>query len=155
MSVQRTTLLLFLFIIFISTDYLKPCKNFHESNNCAKIKKGFNSYGQSASALLEIDSTSVYQVIFYGKKDYILTICTERGFYPVHYRLVEDKSKQIIYDNMEDDYYESIGFTVDKTKTINVEITILGENVKAKNFGENQACVGVHIQWKKAAKIGF
>jgi hypothetical protein len=118
-------------------------------------EKGFQLYGQSRSALFEIDSTFIYELTFYGKKDYILSVCTERGYGPVQFKIIEQKTGNVFYDNMEDEYHNSVGFTIDAPQKVRLEVTLLAEEVEPENFSDNRACVGVYIQWRKAEKLGF
>lgn len=150
--------LIVIFILLLSEECLKSqtCFSFHNDKHCAnKPKNEFRIYGQSESAMLEKDHTVELPVIFYGNKDYIVTVCTEKGYYPVHYVIRDIETNNIFYDNMEDDYYESVGFTVDVPRKVVLEITLLAENIELSNFGDPQACVGVNILWRRAEKIGF
>jgi hypothetical protein len=149
-------LFIFCFLLISSSAFSQACYKYHYNRFCAdKPKDNFKIYGQSESALLEKDSTFALPIIFYGRKDYIVTVCTERNFYPVHYLIRDIDTDQIFYDNMEDDYYESIGFTIDYPRKVILEITLLAEGVEPSTFGESQACVGVNIQWRRTEKLGF
>ncbi len=154
----RLTIIVFLLFFALAPKPLKgqPCPVFHTQKKCKdKSATGFRMYGQSKSALLEKDSTYIMPIIFYGKKDYIVTVCTEKGYAPVHFRIKDIESGKILYDNLEDDYIESIGFTIDHPQKAIFEVTLLAENIDPENFGEPIACVGINIQWKRALKTGF
>jgi hypothetical protein len=145
-------------ILFITLEqnYCQSCYNYHSQKVCvSKLEKGFKLYGQSESALLIIDSVSELPVIFYGNKDYIINVCTEKGYYPVHFVIKEYETKQVLYDNMEDDYIESVGLTFENPTKVIFEVTLLAWDVEASGFGEDDACVGVHIQWRRVIKTGF
>lgn len=152
MKISISILLIFTGIQFLSG---QPCEDFFYDKKCYDKTKEFKIYGQSKNALMEVDSTSSYPIIFYGRKDYIVTVCTEKGYYPIHFKLIDILTGEVLYDNMHDDYYESVGFTVDVTRKINLVVSLLAEDNKPKNFGDTQACIGVNIQWKKSPKIGF
>jgi hypothetical protein len=158
---KNTTKILYLGIIIllfvsVKTMLSQSCYNFHSQKECfGKLEKGFRIYGQSESALLIIDSTSKLPVIFYGNKDYIINVCTERGYYPVHFVLKDYETSQVLYDNMEDDYIESVGLTFEDPTKIVIEVTLLALDVEPTGFGEDDACVGVNIQWRRAIKTGF
>jgi len=66
-----------------------------------------------------------------------------------------DENSEVLYDNQFDDYIETVGFSMDSTKAVTVELTLLAEKIKPQNFDENRACVGVQIMWRKTPKIGF
>jgi|GEM_PF-386594 len=132
------------------------CRQFHKSRLCMeKNEPGFSLYGQSKSGFFEIDSVFSYEAILYGQKDYIVSVCTERGYEPIHYKIIDKETKDVFYDNIEDDYFESIGFTVDKPQKVIIEVAIKARGLKPDNFTENRACVGVLILWRKVSKLGF
>lgn len=149
-----------LFVLLMSVKFpiiaqTPDCSEFHKTRWCQNEELGFKQFGQSVSGLLELKKPSKSSITFYGGMDYIITVCCEPGLYPVHFRLIDSKTKKVLYDNMNDDYINSLGFTVDKTQTIIIEFTILSENFSPSNFDENRACAGINIIWKKAPKIGF
>ena len=145
--------------LFISSTYVfsQRCKGFHHHNNCwtKDIKKDFKQYGQARSAILEINKSFSYQAIFYGKKDYKLLVCTESGYYPVHYRLINAETKKVFYDNAEDDYVEYVGFTIDKNIQLIIEVNILAEDIEPEDAKDLRICAGIQILWRKAPQLGF
>ena len=157
---KHTKLLIFtsVFLLLSSTyAFSQRCHSFHHHNNCwtKDIKKDFKQYGQARSAILEINKRFSYQAIFYGKKDYKVIVCTESGYYPVHYRLTNAETKEILYDNSEDNYVESVGFTTDKNIKLLIEVTILAENIEPEDAKDLRICAGIQILWRKAPKLGF
>lgn len=155
-AIQPLYLLLIFLFIKTHTGYAQSCYNFHSQRACvSNLEKGFRLYGQSESALLVIDSLSKQPVIFYGNKDYIIHVCTEKGYYPVHFVIKDIESRQVLYDNLEDDYIESVGMTFEEPVKVIFEVTLLAFDVDPGNFGEDDACVGIHIQWRRAVKTGF
>ncbi len=147
-----------IFLFLFSTDaFSQRCKGFHHHNNCwtKDIKKDYKQYGQARSAILEINKRFTYQAIFYGRKDYKLLVCTENGYYPVHYRLINAETKKVFYDNAEDDYVEYVGFTTDKSITLIIEITILAEDIEPVDAKDLRICAGIQIIWRKAPQLGF
>ncbi len=143
-------------LIFSLNAFSQTCRGFHHHPNCRiKDSYDFNQYGQARSALLEINKSYTYQAVFYGQKDYKMCVCTESGYYPVHYKLINTETKEVFYDNAEDDYVESVGFTIDKNITMIIEITILAEDIKPEDPIDIRACVGIQILWRKAPKLGF
>lgn len=145
-------------LLFFSINaFSQKCKGFHHHNDCwtSDIKNDYKQYGQARSALLEINKKFTYQAIFYGKKDFKLLVCTEYGYYPVHYRLIDANTKEIFYDNAEDDYVEDVGFTLEKNLTLIVEIMILAEQIEPEDAKDLRICTGIQIIWRKAPQIGF
>jgi len=151
-------ILTYIFSFFVSSiTFAQKCKGFHHHDDCwtPDIKNDYKQYGQARSALLEINKKFIYQAIFYGKKDFKVLVCTEYGYYPVHYRLIDANTKEIFYDNAEDDYVEYVGFTLDKSLTLIVEITILAEQIEPEDAKDLRICAGIQIIWRKAPQLGF
>lgn len=147
-----------LLIIFSNTCFGQGCHGFYRNPGCfVKESKYFKQYGQSKSAAIAIDKLYTYQILLYGEKDYIFSLCTEPGFKPMHFRIVDANTKDVIYDNSQDEYNQCIGFSMEKTTTVNLEIEILLESLKAKNIDPDQGrvCIGVQIWWRKIPKLGF
>ncbi|MBN2484831.1 MAG: hypothetical protein JXB34_02540 [Bacteroidales bacterium] len=150
--------MVFLIILcsFCNFAYSQSCFSFHNSKDCVpRLEKDFRIYGQSKSAYLVIDKKSDLTIVFYGNKDYIITVCTEKGYYPVHFVIKDFNTNSVLYDNMEDDYIESVGLTFDNPTKTTIEVTMLATEANPTDIGEDAACVGVHIQWRKAIKTGF
>ena len=146
------------FLLFWFTNtYSQRCKGFHHHNNCwtKDIKKDFKQYGQARSAILEINQSYTYQAIFYGRKDFKLLICTEFGYYPVHYQLINPENQKVFYDNAEDDYVESVGFTTDKNIKLIIEVTILAKDIEPEDAKDIRICAGIQILWRKTPQLGF
>ena len=149
-------MLLIFLLILSSNAFSQSCRKFQHHKNCRIADSfDFKQYGQAKSALLEINKSFTYQAVFYGKKDYKMNVCTESGYYPVHYRLINAETKEVFYDNSENDYVESLGFTIDKNITMIIEVTILAEDIDPEDPIDIRACVGIQILWRKAPKLGF
>lgn len=132
------------------------CTGFHKTSACAaKPIEGFQLYGQSRSAFLEIKKSFEYKFILYGNKDFIFVLCTEHNYGPIHFRIINEDNKELIYDNITENYIESIGFTNEKTRKVIIEVTLLSEKIKPEDGSDNRACVGFNIRWRKIPKIGF
>jgi len=146
-------------IVFLinTTASAQLCSNFHKTTGCASKAsgQGFQPYGQSKSGMLEINKPFEYKLVLYGNRDHVFVLCTEAGYYPIHYRIINAQTKEVIYDNEEDDYIESVGFTNDYTQTVILEITILAKKVDPEDAYDARACVGINILWRKVPKIGF
>lgn len=156
MKLLRYMLIIGCVALFKQNTNGQGCYNFHSTRSCvSRPEDGFKTYGQSESALLLKDSTVTLPVIFYGNKDYVVTVCTERGFFPVHFVIRNTETGKVFYDNMEDNYFESVGFTVQHPRKCVFEVTLLAKDVEPSDFGDSQACVGINIQWRRAGKIGF
>lgn len=150
------------FIILISLltiSYLsiaQGCNGFNKSKRCTQYISGeYKIYGQSQNALLIADSTYRCQIVLFGGKEYRISFCTENGFDPIHYRIINTATKEVTFDNESDKYIESVGFTVEKTQQMLIEITLKPKKKNWESIREASACVGILIQWSKMPKIGF
>ena len=146
-----------IFLLLLSCNvFSQSCNGFHHEEGCRiKNSRDYNQYGQARSAVLEVYKTYMYNVIFYGKKDYKLQICTESGYYPIHFRLLNAETKDVFYDNAEDDYIESVGFIVDENTPMIIEITNLAEGLQLEDGRDMRSCVGIQILWRKTPTLGF
>jgi len=152
-TIITVIILLFIAIVPVKAQY---CSNFHESNNCKlSTEGGWKYYGQSKSAMLEINKTYNYKMVLYGEKDFKIAICTEVGFGTVHYRILNARSNNVLYDNISDDYMESIGFTNDFTQSVIFEVEIVAEESEIEGAYEKRGCIGINILWRKVPRLGF
>lgn len=152
----KTILLLLLILMPLFMGAKKdPCIGFHECMFChPPNSKGFQEHGLSKSALLEIGVPSILEIDLYGGKDFIVTACTNRSYYPVRMRIMDDK-QEVLYDNQMDNYKESIGFTLEQTTRISIELTLLAESISQEDFDDNRSCAGLNILWRKTPRLGF
>jgi len=150
--------ILFIILVFTITDTLsQDCTNYHKRSLCYKAayQEGFSYYGQSASALIQKDVTLKYNAVFYGGKDYIIYMCCRPEFAPIHFTIYDSDTDELIYDNEEDDYIEMVAFSLEYTRSLEIEITALAESIDPENVYDSRSCLGVLVLWKKAPKIGF
>ncbi|NOU17365.1 MAG: hypothetical protein HOO91_07400 [Bacteroidales bacterium] len=135
----------------------QPCRDYNRMGTCLVLmnREDMNVYGQSKNALLQTNVVNSFSVTLFGEKDYKFIVCSEAKFYPIHIRLIDPVSQEVFYDNKDDDYLESIGFTIEKTRRLIVEITLLAAKAEIKDIGQDRACVGVLILWQKVPKTGF
>lgn len=131
----------------------QDCENHHIEGDCRfDLQKGYKSYSQSHSASISPKDTIEMNVIFYGQKDYILSFCTHRKLYPVHFTLTDQQTKEVLYDNLDDDFLESLGLGFDVTKSLIIKVTVLARKSSDKEIEENVGCLGFLIQYKNYPK---
>jgi len=155
MSIKRTITGLSLILIISSNISSQPCKGFHESKDCfVYIPEGrdFKQYSQAKSALTSVGQKTTYKVVLFGGKDYILGVCAESGYRPIHFRIIDSQTKKVMYDNKDYDYIDSFNFTVEKTQPLDIEVQIL-ENKKI-TLKKDKMCVGIEILWSTILKSG-
>lgn len=134
----------------------QECLNYYKSRSCADYhRKDFYLHGQSRSTVMEIGVKSQMEAVLNGGRDYIVTCCTDPDFYPIHFTIEAKDGGEVLYDNMHDDYLNSIGFTLENTQTVVISVTILAEGYNPEDFDENRSCVGVSIQFRKTPRLGF
>jgi len=133
------------------------CNNYHKRSLCYReaYAEGFNYYGQSASALAEKGVTLTYNAVFYGGKDYIINLCCLPLFEPVHMVIYDADTDELIYDNEEDEYLNRVAFTMEFTRSLLFEITVIGDGLTDGSLDSKRTCVGILILWRKVPKIGF
>ena len=143
--------------IFNLSSNAQLCQDYHNDRfvDCFKCKdESFDYYGQSKSAALKLGQVERTKVIFYGEKEYKVSFCTEIGFYPIHYRLIDPNTGEVLYDNKTDKYAQSVGFSVEHARTIVIEVKLLAKQRLIKGIGGDMSCLGILIQWKKMAPVG-
>jgi len=133
--------------------YGQFCADFHKVGSCrTDLVPSYRYYSQSRGDMIGVGYTIKYNVVFYGDKDYIVSFCTLKNFYPVHFKIVDEISEKVLYDNKEDDYIESIGFGVEKTKMILIEVEVLAHKASDKEIEEYYPCIGMLIQFKESGR---
>ncbi|HUW06666.1 MAG TPA: hypothetical protein VMW01_10410 [Williamwhitmania sp.] len=153
---MKKILLLMLLSAFTATLYGQSCNGFNKTKGCTRFNvEGYNVYGQSTNALLLADSTYRYSVVLFGGKEYRVSFCADREFYPIHFRLINAKTNEVTYDNETDKYVESVGFAVNDTRQIIIEVTLMPKKQDYQTFSDRTSCVGILIQWNKIPSIGF
>jgi len=155
MSISKVIVGVVLSLIFAGDGLAQSCTGFYKSSNCYRSEsKGFKQYGQAKSATIELNKLYKCQAILYGKKDYIFSVCTESGLKPLHFRILNTTTSEVIYDNADDNYNPTIGFSMEKTTTVQIEAEILIEKGE-KDPNHYRVCLGIQIWWRKIPKIGF
>ena len=160
-SIIRKILLLSIFGILTKVVcFSQICYKYHE--NCSFGDWEFYYSRQSASALFEPNQRSSMRFFAKGNEKYYISICGEKEFKDIKFRLIEEGSPgMVIYDNSLDNYNSSITFINEESRNIIVEVT--APEIKSKKGGEtSRYCIGVLIQFAeininmpKSGKTGF
>jgi hypothetical protein len=147
---KNITLSLVLLLSFSVLGFGQFCADFHKTGDCRKdLIPNFRCYSQSRSDLIKVGFTIKYDIVFYGEQEYMVSFCTMKNFYPVHFKLIDGMTGEAFYDNKEDDYLESIGFAVEKTRRILVEVEILAHKASDEEIEEYYPCIGMLIQFRE------
>lgn len=133
--------------------FSQDCENHHSDGDCRyDLQKDFKIYSQSKSVSMSPLDTVEISAVFYGQKDYILSFCTHRKMYPIHFILIDQQTGQVLYDNEEDKYLESLGLGFDVTKSLIIKIDVLARESSEEEIKENVGCLGLLIQYKNYSK---
>jgi hypothetical protein len=148
-NIQRITLIGLIILFYTCNGIGQLCPDFQKLGDCQKdFEPTMRYYNQSRSDVLEVGSSMQYNIVFYGNKEYKLSFCTYKKFYPVHFKMIDVLSQEVLYDNESDGYIESIGFGIEKTKQILVEVEILARRANKKDMEETIPCLGMLLQFK-------
>ncbi|MBL7111037.1 MAG: hypothetical protein ISS19_03765 [Bacteroidales bacterium] len=127
----------------------QSCEKFYKKGDCAMdLQKDYKIYSQSNSAPISLQDTIEFNVVFYGQKDYIFTFCADKKLYPVNYRLIDPDTGEILYNNADDRYIESLGIGFDITRGLTIQINVLGKMSDPKELQGYTGCVGALFQYK-------
>jgi len=131
----------------------QDCDRHHIEGDCRfDLQKGYNSYSQSHSTSISPQDTVEMNVVFYGQKDYILSFCTHRKLYPVHFVLIDPQTKEVLYDNKQDEFLESLGLGFDVTKSLIIKVNVLARLSTDEEIEDKIGCLGFLIQYKNYEK---
>jgi hypothetical protein len=131
----------------------QSCNKFHLYGSCMQYPgASYKIDGQSRSNVIGIGDKLVYNVVFYGDRDYKLIFCATELFNPVHYILTDAESRELIYDSKTDDYSETIELSIENTRRIMIEISVLALNTDTKITEDYFGCVGFLMHYKTKKK---
>jgi hypothetical protein len=155
MKRKKLSRLLTLSICVLFPLYLFPqeCTNYYKMGDCRMdLKRGYKMYSQSQNAMISPLDTLEFNIIFYGQKEYIISFCTHAKFYPVNFRLLDPNTREILYDNAQDKYIESLGIDFDATKPLILQINVIARDATPEEIECHVGCVGLLIQYRQYPK---
>jgi hypothetical protein len=145
----RFSILLSIWLLSVQLAWSQDCATYHEVGDCIMDRnKAYKIYSQSRSAVISATDTVEFSVVFYGQKDYICSFCTHQKFYPVHFRLIDPDTKEVLYDNKDDNYIESLGVGFDVTKTLIIQVSVLARKATPEEMKDYLSCIGLLMQYK-------
>jgi hypothetical protein len=154
-TIQKLCGILFASFLFINS-YSQPCYGLSQSQVCSIPAPDINKYiisSYSKSDLLETRVPHKYSMVLAPGKEYIIGVCSESIYGPVKFSLINAKNDTVFYDNSDDDYIESIGFTVsDNPLNLIIEITLKASDFKPKHLEDTRACLGLRILYRDVTK---
>ncbi len=98
--------------------------------------------GQSRSNVIGFGDRLIYNVIFYGGKQYKIIFCATDLFMPVKYVLTDGITKEVIYENTRDNYPETIELTIENTRKILIEVSVIAKEAEKEVVENYFGCVG-------------
>ena len=141
--------LLCLLVILPSTSFAQDCVGYHELGDCNMDRqRGYKIYSQSKSVIISALDTVDLNIVFYGQKDYIFSFCTHSKLYPVHFQLVDPETGDVLYDNENDRYLESVGIGFEVTKSLTLRVNVLARDATDVEVEEYVGCLGLLIQYR-------
>lgn len=142
--------ILLLSSLFFINSFGQDCSKFNRWSECRPRIKNYNSYLQPKSIPVGINDTLTFNIVFEGNRDYILSFCANKLYYPIHIKLKKFGSKEEIYDNAVDNYCESIGIGFYRTQSLTVEISFIAELIEDERlFMTDVVCVGLIMHWAR------
>jgi hypothetical protein len=127
----------------------QDCVDYHRLGDCMLDRqKGYKIYSQSKSVSMSPTDTVEFNIVFYGQKDYIFSFCTHAKLYPVHFVLIDSDSGDVLYDNANDKYIESLGIGFDATKSLIIRTDVLARKASEEEIKEYLGCLGLLIQYR-------
>jgi hypothetical protein len=127
----------------------QDCVGYHEIGDCQMdLQRGYKIYSQSKSLAVSAKDTIDLNIVFYGQKDYIFSFCTHAKFYPVHYQLIDPETEDVLYDNSNDRYIESLGIGFDVTKTLTIRVNVMARRASEEEIEQYVGCLGLLIQYR-------
>ena len=134
--------------------FAQDCYDYHEHADCnMERQRGYKIYSQSKSASISTRDTLEFNIVFYGQKDYIFSFCTRPEFFPIHFCMIDPGSGEILYDNANDRYLESLDVGFDIARSIAIKINVLGNNILSEEPDGDIGCIGLLIQYKDYPRI--
>jgi hypothetical protein len=127
----------------------QDCTNYHELGDCIMDRqREYKIYSQSKSVAISALDTIELNIVFYGQKDYILSFCTHRKFYPVNFKLIDPDTQEILYNNAQDRYIESLGVGFDVTKSLTIQVIVLARKATPEEIEGYMGCLGLLLQYR-------
>ena len=151
--IRKIQVVAVLFLIIPGQLISQNCISHHLEGDCHNdIQKNYKVYSQSHSTQMSALDTIELNVVFYGQKDYILSFCTHKNLYPIHFVLIDEQTKEVLYDNEEDKYLESLGLGFDVAKPMIIRVNAIARLSTDEEIKEKIGCLGLLIQYKNYSR---
>jgi hypothetical protein len=150
---KKFKLILLLLSFYSATCFSQNCGKFNEWVGCTQKLKNYDIYLQPRSTEISINTKLIYNVVFLGDRDYIISFCADKLYYPINIKLLNQKTNEVIYDNATDNFYDSISIGFNNTQTLVLVVELKADKTdKAKIKSNEKICVGLIMQYQKLLK---
>jgi len=102
--------------------------------------------------MIGVGDRLIYNVIFYGERDYKIFFCTSEKFNPVHFRLTDPSSETVVYDNADDDYSGTLELSIESTTKLMIEVSVLAHDADQEFKDNYMGCLGFLMYYDKVKK---
>lgn len=117
------------------------CKDFHKSDLCFKTNESIPGLMLEYSDLSTdfVVNKDKLEVVFVANpyKIYHFIICAKKEFMPLTFKVYDNSTSELIYDNSSEDYKQFFTFMPTSVRNLKVEINITG--IKSSDLNE---CLG-------------
>lgn len=149
MKYHRQIITVLILLILSMVSGAQDCVGYHEVGDCHMDRqRGYKIYSQSKSMAISAKDTIDLNIVFYGQKDYIFSFCTHTKFYPIHFQLIDPETAEVLYDNVNDRYIESLGIGFDVTKSLTIRVNVMARKASVDEIEEYASCLGLLIQYR-------
>lgn len=135
------------------------CIGFHEKK--CMIEEPFEYDAQSKSALFSPGHSSEMSLVAYRGKDYRISFCLDKNLgEEVEFQVMDSKTREVLYDNREDDMSQEFKFSASSTQRIILKVNINGDEEEHTKGSRKIAlskmwCLGVLVERMNTPKLGF
>jgi hypothetical protein len=151
--IRQIQILIVLLVIAPLSVMAQDCVDYHKLGDCMMDRqKGYKIYSQSKSVSISPKNTVEINIVFYGQKDYIFSFCTHAKLYPVHFVLIDPDSEDVLYDNANDKYIESLGIGFDVSKSLTIKVDVVARKASEEEIEQYVGCLGLLIQYRNYTK---
>ena len=102
---KKFKIIVSLFSLFLMFAYGQNCNDYENWSNCKIIiHRDYKIYMHPKNTPVDIKDTLIYNIVFNGNCDYIISLCTDQKYYPINIKLYDPATNKELYDNTKDNY---------------------------------------------------
>lgn len=150
---KKYKIILFLLILFLASNHSQECSeyfNYSKFVNCRKcLSNYYKIYMLPKHLSVGINDTLIYNIVFSGNRDYVISFCADQRYYPLNIRLFDPETRKKIYDNASSDYKESIKVGIHNSHNLIIEVSFLADQYSRDKIINKNVCLGMILQWRK------